>query len=121
MISFSEPFLAARESLDDTSRIRKLLDKTSQFQVVDLVRETAGTTLSRAVDDAGTTVALTRLRLDSDAVLRLRTAGVFDQAVSRLQTLEHEYLSRVLDGGQNEADGMPWVTSLWIDGKPLSE
>lgn len=93
----------------------------NQFQVQNLVREAAGTTLFRVVDDAGKALALTRMELDADAVFRLRTAGVFDQALAKLQALEHEYLSRVLDGGQDEGDGMPWVTRMWVDGKPLSE
>ena len=52
---------------------------------------------------------------------RLRTAGVFDQALAKLQSLNHVSLRKVIDGGQDDEDGCPWVTSRWMDGKPLSE
>ena len=93
----------------------------SHFQVQDLVSQTSETLVYRALARDETPLVLSRLRLEGDAVGRLRAAGVFDQALGKLKSLNHAYLRKVIDGAQEDGEGYPWVTSLWMEGKPLSE
>jgi len=93
----------------------------NRFQVQDLVSQTADTVVYRALTKEGTALALTRLRLDSEAVESLRSPGVFEQALAGLRAIKHDHLRVVLDAGQDEVDGYPWLTSQWLEGKPLSE
>lgn len=93
----------------------------SPYQVQDLIDQNAESVVYRVLTKDGTPLSLTRLRLDPEAVERLRGPGVFAQAMEKLRSLNHGYLREVTDGGMDEVDGYPWVTSLWMEGKPLSE
>ena len=46
---------------------------------------------------------------------------VYLAAIERLKTVEHPTLRRVLDGGADPVDGMPFLVTEWIEGRPLAE
>lgn len=102
-------------------RIKESTDMASQFQVQDLVRETAGMKFFRAVDARGNKVAFTELKLDPDVCSRLGAVDVFDQAMARLRALDHEFLNRVVAGDLDRANGVIRVTGPWVEGTPLKE
>jgi len=93
----------------------------SRFKVQDLVSQTSDSVVYRALDADGVPVFLTRLRLDPEAVEALREPGVFEEAVARLKAIKHPSLRKVVDAGQDEVDGYPWLMSRWLDGESLSE
>jgi len=45
----------------------------------------------------------------------------YDIAVRRLMEVEHEALRRVVDGGSDPVDGMPFLVTEWHEGEPLTE
>ena len=94
---------------------------SSRFKVQDLVSQTTDTVIYRALDTDGTSVCLVRLRLDPEAVAALRKPGVFEAAAARLKTVQHPFLRKVIDVGQDEVDGYPWVISRWLNEKSLSD
>ncbi|MFT7301734.1 MAG: hypothetical protein ACI8UZ_000569 [Akkermansiaceae bacterium] len=107
--------------MDDAWILFQTAAMPSPYQVQDLVDQNAESVVYRVLTKDGTPLSLTRLRLSPEAVESLRGPGVFDQAMGKLRSLNHGYLREVMDGGMDEVDGYPWVTSLWMDGKPLSE
>lgn len=69
----------------------------------------------------GTALAVTRVRLDFTDLQRTKLGGAFDPALAHLMAIEHPYVRRVLAGGQDELDRLPWVASAWVDGERLRE
>lgn len=91
---------------------------TTQFEIQDSVEETRVDSMYRAVGKDGKPLLLTRTRLDSNVRDALMESGVFDQALTKLRSLEFDYLRVVIDGGMEQELG-PWLTSHWLDAKPL--
>lgn len=47
--------------------------------------------------------------------------AAYEIAVRRLMQVSHPALRNVLDGGTDPVDGMPFLVTEWIEGRPLSE
>lgn len=96
-----------------------VIEMTSLFQTQDLIEETSLASVHRAVGKDGSALYFTQTRLEPEVREALMKPGVFEGALAKLRSLEFEYLRAVMDAGMAESG--PWVTSQWLDAKPLSE
>lgn len=91
------------------------------YRVQALVAQNSEATVHRVVAKSGVEFVHTRLGLEPEVLAGLFGEGVFEKTLSRLKELECQDLRVVVDGGMDEEDGAPWVTSPWLEGKALSE
>ena len=92
----------------------------NDYQIQELVAQSAKMVVYLATDKEGQSYALTRLVL-SDEMLESFLSEQFDAALSQLMTLEHPCLRGVVDGGLDEVDNQPWVISQWWEGANLED
>ena len=92
----------------------------NDYQIQELVAQSAKMVVYLATDKEGQSYALTRLLL-SDEMLESFLSEQFDVALSQLMTLEHPCLRGVVDGGLDEVDNQPWVISQWGEGANLED
>lgn len=91
------------------------------YRLKDLLDVNTESELHRATRDDGGDFNFTRVKLAPESLASLYGVGVFNEALERLKDVHHKDLSRVIDGGMDEDDGAPWVTSVWTEGEALSE
>ena len=91
------------------------------YHLTDLLDENTESELHRATREDGGDFTFTRVKLEPESLASLYGVGVFNEALSRLKLVRHANLHKVIEGGMDEDDGAPWVTSVWTEGKPLSE
>ncbi|MGC6582778.1 MAG: hypothetical protein ACON4K_10720 [Akkermansiaceae bacterium] len=92
----------------------------SNYRIEDILHQSAQQIVYRVTDLQGQSLALIRL-IFGEAELGGLEDGVFSKALEVLRQLDHPCLRRVVDGGQDEVDGAPWVVTHWSDGPSVKE
>jgi len=91
------------------------------YQLKEILDENTESELHRATREDGGKFTFTKVKLVPESLAALYGVGVFNEALERLKEVHHKDLNRVTDGGMDEEDGAPWVTSVWTEGSPISE
>jgi hypothetical protein len=92
----------------------------NDYQIQELVAQSANMVVYLVTDKEGQRHALTRLVL-SEKRLENFLSEQFEAAFAQLKTLEHPCLRGVMDGGLDEVDNQPWVVSQWWEGENLED
>ena len=96
----------------------------SRYEIQDILAQDASGVVFRAHDrESDCDVVLRRFfpfGVDGGG-LEEEERIAYDIAVRRLMEVEHPALRRVLNGGTDPVDGMPFIVTEWHEGDPLSE
>ncbi|MFT6180743.1 MAG: hypothetical protein ACJAQT_004966 [Akkermansiaceae bacterium] len=92
----------------------------TDYHIEDLVFQNETLVVYRVRDRDGTPLAIVRLRYDNDT-LELLKGDRFVNALKELQSLSHNCLRPVLDGGLDPVDSFPWLAVRWWEGTLLSD
>lgn len=93
-----------------------------RFKIEDLILQDTSGVVFRALDtESGKTVAVRRFFPfgANGGGLNADEQTAYTIAVSRLAGLNHPALRSVICGGCDPVDGMPFIATEWIEGKPL--
>jgi hypothetical protein len=93
-----------------------------RFNIEDLIVQDASGVVFRALDlETGKTVAIRRFfPFGADGGgLHEDERIAYDIAIGRLSGLRHPALRAVVCGGCDPVDGMPFITTEWVEGAPL--
>ncbi|MEO5715928.1 MAG: hypothetical protein ABIT37_20780, partial [Luteolibacter sp.] len=95
---------------------------TQRFQIEDLIAQDASGVVFRALDlETNTVVAVRRFfPFGADGGgLNEEQQTAYNIALGRLAGLNHPSMRSVICGGCDAIDGMPYIATEWIPGKPL--
>lgn len=96
---------------------------SNRYEIQDILAQDASGVVFRVVDrESGRDVVLRRFfPFGADGGgLEEEERMAYEIAVRRLMSISHPALRRVLDGGTDPVDGMPFLVTEWLEGVPLS-
>jgi hypothetical protein len=97
---------------------------TRRYEIQEIVAQDADGVVFRAVDrESGRDAVLRRFfpKGRDGGGLDPAEQAAYQRLVEKMKALEHKGLRRVLDGGCDPVDGMPFLVTEWIEGTTLAE
>ena len=97
---------------------------TRRYEIQDILSQDANGVIFRAVDrESGRDVVLRRFfpRGRDQGGLDAGEQESFRVTVGKLKEVDHKCLRRVLDGGCDPVDGMPFLVTEWIEGTSVAD
>lgn len=91
----------------------------SRFRIEDLISQDSASVVYLGVDEkTGEWAALRRFFLRSGGAVGIaeEDQAAFSAAIALLTEVQHPSLRRVLEGGLDEVDGVPYVATEWAEG-----
>jgi hypothetical protein len=96
----------------------------SRFRIEDLISQDSASVVYLGVDEkTGEWAALRRFFLRSGGSVGIaeEDQAAFSEAIALLSEVQHPSLRRVLEGGLDEVDGVPYVATEWAEGLILRD